>query len=236
MGEPLIRASGLSKVYGQGATAVMALADASLEIRAGDRLAILGKSGSGKSTMLNLLGGLDRPTQGTLVVDGGDLATFSRQQMANYRLTTIGFIFQSFHLVGSKSIGENCELPLILSGIPPAERRQRAFEALDAVGLRNRIHHRPADLSGGERQRAAIARALINHPKILLADEPTGNLDTANAHAITTLILNQVRQRGMTLILVTHDEELALRMTDRVLRMADGKIVRDGPPEHTLRC
>jgi putative ABC transport system ATP-binding protein len=235
MGEPLIRASGLSKVYGQGSTAVMALAAASLEIRAGDRVAILGKSGSGKSTMLNLLGGLDRPTAGQLVVDGRDLATFSRPRMAHYRLTTIGFIFQSFHLVASKSIGENCELPLILNGMPPAERRQRAFESLDAVGLRNRIHHRPADLSGGERQRAAIARALINRPKILLADEPTGNLDSANALAITELILAQVRDRGMTLILVTHDEDLAGRMTDRVLRMADGKIVRDGPPDQTLR-
>jgi ABC-type lipoprotein export system ATPase subunit len=235
MQEPLIRSTSLSKVYGKGPLAVTALAEASFVVKPGERVAILGKSGSGKSTMLNLLGGLDRPSAGSLVVSGEDLATYSRNQMAAYRLRTIGFIFQSFHLVASKSIAENCEFPLVLSRIASVERRRLASSALDAVGLLNRMHHRPADLSGGERQRAAIARALINRPTILLADEPTGNLDSANANIVTDLILTQVRQRGMTLILVTHDEELAGRMTDRVIRMADGKIVRDGPPDQTLR-
>ena len=223
----LISARSLTKTYSSGPTMVTALADATFDVPAGQRLAILGKSGSGKSTMLNLLGGLDQPTSGSLAVAGTDLATMSRSQLADYRLTKIGFIFQSFHLVPSRSVIQNVELPLMLAGQSLAERKKHASAALEAVGMGHRLTHRPSELSGGERQRTAIARALVNRPSILLADEPTGNLDSATAKTVIELILDQVRERGMTLILVTHDEELAKRTTERILRMADGRIASD---------
>ena len=223
----MIAACELTKTYGSGPTMVTALAAATFSIPAGQRLAILGKSGSGKSTVLNLLGGLDRPTSGSLNVADVDLATMTRTQLADYRLAKIGFIFQSFHLLPSRNVIQNVELPLMLAGVSPSERKKRARDALEAVGMGHRLTHRPSELSGGERQRTAIARALVNRPSILLADEPTGNLDTATAKTVIDLVLNQVRDRGMTLILVTHDEELAKRTTERILRMADGRIASD---------
>jgi len=224
---PLIVAEGLSKVYGTGATAVTALDGVSFTVEPGERIAVLGKSGSGKSTLMNLLGGLDRPTAGHLNVAGHDLYNLSRRQLAEYRLTIVGFVFQSFHLLGSRTAVENVELPLKLAGRPRRERRTIARELLEAVGMNHRADQSPTKLSGGERQRVAVARALANSPRLVLADEPTGNLDTANADAVMALLLAQVRDRGGTLILVTHDDDLAARTADRVLRMRDGRIAVD---------
>jgi predicted ABC-type transport system involved in lysophospholipase L1 biosynthesis ATPase subunit len=224
MREPAILADGLTKSYGTGPTAVAALAGVDLLVPAGERIAVIGKSGSGKSTLMNLLGGLDVPTSGTLRVAGQNLSSLSRRQLAEYRLHRVGFIFQSFNLLPQKTALENVELPLVLAGHPPAERRASAHELLAAVGLSERASHTPPQLSGGERQRVAVARSLVNRPHLLLADEPTGNLDSASAAAVMELILHQVRDRGVTLMIVTHDEELAKRSADRVIRMRDGRI------------
>jgi predicted ABC-type transport system involved in lysophospholipase L1 biosynthesis ATPase subunit len=196
-----------------------------LEIPRGERVALLGKSGSGKSTLLNLLGGLDRPASGTVEVGGRDLARLTSSGLARFRLTTVGMIFQAFNLILSRTALENVELPMIFAGRAPRERREAARRSLEAVGLGHRLGHRPAELSGGEHQRAAIARALVNEPAILLADEPTGNLDSATAGEIVELLTRYVQAHGTTLILVTHDEELAARCTDRIVRLKDGQVV-----------
>ena len=224
---PFIEARGLTKTYGSGPTAVTALAGVDFTATAGERVAVLGKSGSGKSTLMNLLGGLDTPTAGTLAVAGRDLGTLSRHQLADYRLTSVGFVFQSFHLLPTKTALENVEVPLLLAGRPRAERRAAARELLVAVGMDHRADHVPAKLSGGERQRVAVARALVNRPRLVLADEPTGNLDSASAAAVMELLLARVRDRGVTLILVTHDEDLAARSADRLVRMTDGRVVAE---------
>jgi ABC-type lipoprotein export system ATPase subunit len=197
----------------------------SLTIRHGERVALLGKSGSGKSTLLNLLGGLDRPTSGTIEVNGQDLGRLSSRQLADYRLRTVGIIFQSFNLISSRTALQNVELPMLFSGIAARQRLQQATNALEAVGLGARLHHRPTELSGGEGQRVAIARALVNDPAIVLADEPTGNLDSATAGTVMELLLGHVSRRGMTLVLVTHDEELARRSADRIVWLRDGQLV-----------
>jgi predicted ABC-type transport system involved in lysophospholipase L1 biosynthesis ATPase subunit len=227
MREPAILADGLTKSYGTGPTAVAALAGVDLLVRAGERIAVIGKSGSGKSTLMNLLGGLDAPSTGTLSVAGQNLASLSRRQLAEYRLHRVGFVFQSFNLLPHKTALENVELPLVLAGRPPAERCAAARELLAAVGLSERAGHTPPQLSGGERQRVAVARSLVNQPRLLLADEPTGNLDSASAAAVMELILQQVRERGVTLVIVTHDEELAKRSADRVIRMRDGRVATE---------
>ncbi len=229
MSDLLIRASGLTKTYGSGPTAVAALAGVDLSVSGGERVAVVGKSGSGKSTLMNLRGGLDVPSAGALSVGGRDLAALSRRQLAEYRLTSVGFVFQSFHLLQGKTALENVELPLVLAGRPPRERRAEARDLLDAVEMGHRTGHVPAQLSGGERPRVAVARALANRPRLVLADEPTGNLDSASAAAVMDLLLARVRDRGVTLVLVTHDEDLAARSADRVVRMRDGRIV--GPEE-----
>ena len=225
MPDPIIAARAVEKVYGTGTSAVAALAGLSFDIPAGQRLAILGKSGSGKSTLMNLIGGLDTPTAGALTVAGRSLGSLTRRQLADYRLASVGFVFQSFHLIASKTAAENVELPLALAGRPVADRRLAAREMLEAVGLGHRLGHHPPQLSGGECQRVAVARALVNRPAVLLADEPTGNLDSASAAAVMDLLFAQVRDRGMTLVVVTHDEELANRYAERVIRMADGRIL-----------
>jgi putative ABC transport system ATP-binding protein len=204
---------------------VAALRGVSLEIRRGEKVALLGRSGSGKSTLLNLLGGLDRATSGLIEGEGRDLGRMSGNELAQYRLEVVGMIFQSFHLVASSPILANVEMPLIFAGVAPRDRDRAARRALEAVGLGDRIHHRPAELSGGEQQRAAIARALVNDPPLVLADEPTGNLDSENAAAIMEMLDAHVRRRGATLVLVTHDEDLARRLADRVLRMKDGLLL-----------
>lgn len=222
LSEATVRVRDVTKTYGRAGTAVHALRGVSLDIQRGERVALLGKSGSGKSTLLNLLGGLDRPTTGTLEVDGRDLARLRSRELARHRLTTVGMIFQSFNLVPWRTALENVALPLIFAGRTARERQTAARQALQAVGLDQRLQHRPTELSGGEQQRVAIARALVNQPAIVLADEPTGNLDSATAAEVVTLLTDHVRAHGATMILVTHDEELARRCTERILRLQDG--------------
>jgi ABC-type lipoprotein export system ATPase subunit len=219
-----LRVEEVVKSYG-AASAVVALRGVSLEVRRGERVALLGKSGSGKSTLLNLIGGLDRPTSGRIEAGGGDLARMTGEQLAAYRLATVGMIFQAYNLIPSRTALENVELPMVLAGVAPADRRAAATAALEAVGLGGRLGHRPMELSGGEHQRVAIARALVNRPEILLADEPTGNLDSATAAEIMALLLDHLRREGTTLIMVTHDEELARQAADRIVRLRDGRVI-----------
>ena len=224
-----VRLSDVGKTYPSGAGPVHALQGVSLEVRRGERVGLLGKSGSGKSTLLNLLGGLDRPTAGVIQVGGRELGRLGGRELAHYRLTTVGMVFQAYNLIPARTALENVELPLVFAGRSPHQRRAAARRALEQVGLGHRLGHRPAELSGGEQQRVAIARALINHPAIVLADEPTGNLDSDTAAEVMDLLGDRVRQEGTTLLLVTHDEELARRRTDRVVRIKDGRLVpREG--------
>jgi predicted ABC-type transport system involved in lysophospholipase L1 biosynthesis ATPase subunit len=221
---PLVRLLDLTRIYGSPAAPVAALRGVTLTIRRGEKVALLGKSGSGKSTLLNLLGGLDHPTSGAIEVQGRDLARLSPKQLADYRLRTVGVIFQSFNLITSRTALQNVELPMLFSGVAPRRRLELASRALEAVGLGARLHHRPSELSGGEGQRVAIARALVNEPAVLLADEPTGNLDSATAQAVMDLLLGHVSGRGTTLVLVTHDEDLARRSADRIVWLRDGQL------------
>lgn len=221
---PAIRADGLTKTYGRAPAEVCALSNVTLTIDPGERVALLGKSGSGKSTLLNLIGGLDRPSVGTLQVAGKNLGALSARDLAGYRSAAIGMIFQSFNLIPSRTALENVELPMVFAGRGRKQRRSEARHTLEAVGLEGRMHHRPAQLSGGENQRVAVARALVNRPQILLADEPTGNLDSATARDVMNLILEHVENSGATLILVTHDEELARTCATRVIRLKDGRL------------
>lgn len=220
----LVTLDRVSKAYGTTAAPVHALREVTLGVEHGERIALLGRSGSGKSTLLQLLGGLDRPTAGRIGVAGHNLAALSANGLAAYRQSTVGMIFQAFHLVASRTAEQNVELPLIFAGRPRRDRRAAARAALGAVGLGHRLTHLPAELSGGERQRVAIARALVNRPALLLADEPTGNLDSATAAEVMGLVLDRVRTDGMTLILVTHDEELAGRAAERIVRLSDGRL------------
>jgi putative ABC transport system ATP-binding protein len=220
----LVTARELWREYSQGGVA--ALAGVSLDIQAGEFVALLGRSGSGKSTLLNLLGGLDRPTRGRILVAERDLATLGARELSLYRRTTVGFIFQSFNLVPTLPAWENVALPLVFAGVPRVQRRRAALEMLDKVGLGARGDHRPSQMSGGEQQRVAIARALANRPRLLLCDEPTGNLDSATSAQIMALITDAHRS-GASLVMVTHDPELARRHAGRILRMADGRIVEE---------
>jgi ABC-type lipoprotein export system ATPase subunit len=223
--ELVIQAVDVSKVYGKAGAEVHALRGVSFEVRRGERIALLGKSGSGKSTLLNLLGGLDRPSSGQIVVNGRDLAAMNADERARHRRESVGLVFQSYHLVPSRTAAQNVELPLLFTGTSPGERHRTARSMLAEVGLEHRVHHRPAELSGGERQRIALARALINRPAILLADEPTGNLDSVTAREIVELLDRQLTENQMTIVIVTHDEELAHRFARRVLRLQDGRLV-----------
>ena len=220
-----VAAEDVVKSYGPASSAVFALRGVSLHVRRGERVALLGKSGSGKSTLLHLIGGLDRPTAGSIRAGDRDLAGMTADELAAYRLTTVGMIFQAYNLVASRTALENVELPMILAGRPAGERRAAARDALAAVGLAERFQHRPTELSGGEHQRVAIARALVNRPEILLADEPTGNLDSATAFEIMSMLLDHLRRDGTTLIVVTHDEELARQSADRIIRLKDGQVL-----------
>jgi predicted ABC-type transport system involved in lysophospholipase L1 biosynthesis ATPase subunit len=224
---PAIQLIDLAKIYGRSTAPVHALRGVSLEVGRGERIGLLGKSGSGKSTLLNLLGGLDRPTFGSIHVAGHDLARLGSRRLARFRRSTVGMIFQSFNLIPSRTALQNVALPLLFADRPRRERHTIACRALEAVGLGHRLHHRPTELSGGEQQRVAVARALVNRPAILLADEPTGNLDSATSAEIMALLTEHVRAEGMTLVLVTHDEELARRSTDRIARLRDGQLVSD---------
>ena len=221
MPDPLVRTTDLHKSYGP----VSVLRGVTLDVAPGERVAVLGRSGSGKSTLLHLLGGLDVPTSGQIVVAGRDLGRISRNERAEFRLACVGIIFQAFHLIPNRLAVENVELPMAFAAVPVRQRRRQAAAALEAVGLGHRFKHRPAELSGGERQRVAVARALVNRPQLLLADEPTGNLDSATGADVMNEILQQVKSIGAALVLVTHDEELAARSSDRVLHMQDGVLV-----------
>jgi putative ABC transport system ATP-binding protein len=218
---------GLTRHYQVGGQVVRALESVDLTIPDGDYMAIMGPSGSGKSTLLHLLGCLDRPTSGSYRLDGQEVAALPEQALAQVRSRQIGFIFQFFHLVPRLTAAANVELPMILAGMPVAERRPRIAEALEAVGLSDRADHRPDQLSGGERQRVAIARATVMRPSILLADEPTGNLDRAAGGEVIEL-LERMNDDGLTFLLVTHDPEIGGRAR-RVVRLVDGRIVADGP-------
>jgi putative ABC transport system ATP-binding protein len=224
---PLIRIRGLARRYQMGADTVHALRGVSLDIERGEYLAIMGPSGSGKSTLMNLLGCLDSPTEGTYELNGKDVARMSDNELADIRNIEIGFVFQSFNLLPRSDALHNVELPLVYAGMPRAERRNRAREALAAVGLAERMHHRPNELSGGQRQRVAIARALVNKPSIILADEPTGNLDSRTGEEILALF-DALSRRGNTIIVVTHEEDVA-QHARRVVRIRDGNIAADEP-------
>jgi putative ABC transport system ATP-binding protein len=191
----------------------------------GEFIALLGASGSGKSTLLNLIAGLDRPQSGAIVVDGQNLATLNSEELAQYRRHTVGMVFQSFNLVPNMTLYENVELPMRLAEVRRRERKKRAYEALEKVGLSDRVKHRPSEMSGGEQQRAALARALVNRPKILLADEPTGNLDSKTGTEILDLIRGLNRGLQMTVLLVTHERPLAERYADRMIFLGDGKLL-----------
>jgi putative ABC transport system ATP-binding protein len=225
MDGPLIALSGIERVFHLGDSEVHALRQLDLAIAAGEYVAVMGPSGSGKSTLLNLLGLLDRPNAGTYRLEGRDVTTLSPVEQARVRSERIGFVFQSFHLVPRLTAAENVALPMVLAGIPPAERQRRVERALHDYGLANRAGHRPDQLSGGQRQRVAIARATIMQPAMLLADEPTGNLDRATGEEVMRL-LEELNGRGVTLIVVTHDVGLGERAR-RQLRMEDGWLRHD---------
>ncbi len=223
----MIKAESVSRFYGAESHRVTAVRNLSMTVDAGERVSIIGRSGSGKSTLLNLLAGLDRPSEGVLAVDDCELHKLTRHEMAQYRLNTVGIIFQAFQLIPQRNALQNVELPLIMAGVTKRGRRPRAEEWLRRVGLEHRSTHFPYELSGGEQQRVAIARALVNTPRVLLADEPTGNLDSSNAVSIMDLLMRVRRESGSTLILITHDEELAGQYTDRIIRLADGRLISD---------
>ncbi len=221
----LVRLRGVEKRYGRGDAAVAALRGVDLDVEQGEFVAVLGRSGSGKSTLLNLVAGLDRADSGTVTVGGEDLGSLSAAGLARHRAARIGMVFQSFHLLPGRSAAENVALPLVLDGVPRAERRRLAAEALDAVGLSDRASHAPSELSGGEQQRVAIARAIVRRPPLLLADEPTGNLDSATALDVMELVAALRRERGSTVVMITHEPDLAERYATRRVAMRDGRIV-----------
>jgi putative ABC transport system ATP-binding protein len=225
-GDEVIRLDGVTRVFQVGDSEVRALDGVSLTVRRGESIALMGPSGSGKSTLLNVLGCLDTPTAGRYVLDGEAVERLSDDQLADVRQRRIGFVFQAYHLVARMTAARNVELPMIFAGVPPAERRRRAEEALASVGLRHRTTHRPDQLSGGERQRVAIARSTAMRPSILLADEPTGNLDTKSGDEILA-VLQGLNAAGLTLVIVTHDPRVAAR-AGRLLRMRDGRLVEEG--------
>ena len=222
-----IRSENLCRHYRMGQSVIRAVDGVSFEIRAGEFVALLGSSGSGKSSVLNLLAGLDRPTSGSVVVQDRDLAKLSREKLAKYRLHVVGMVFQSFNLISSMTLIENVELPLRFAEVERSKRDSLAREALERVGLRARVNHRPSELSGGEQQRAALARALINRPQVLLADEPTGNLDSHTGTEIMNMVQGFNRELGMTIVMVTHERALAERYAGRMIFLADGKLIGD---------
>jgi ABC-type lipoprotein export system ATPase subunit len=228
-GTVAIRSENLSRHYRMGETLIRAVDGVSLAVRSGEFVALLGSSGSGKSSVLNLIAGLDRPTSGSVIVQDRDLAKLSREDLAKYRLHVVGMVFQSFNLISSMTLAENVELPLRFAEVDRSQRLSLASEALGRVGLRARMNHRPSELSGGEQQRAALARALINRPQLLLADEPTGNLDSHTGIEIMDMVREFNRELGMTVVMVTHERALAERYAQRLIFLADGKLIADQP-------
>jgi putative ABC transport system ATP-binding protein len=230
---PLIALRGVERCYGEGEAAVRALAGVDLTITAGEFTVVMGPSGSGKSTCMNIIGALDKPTAGACYYRGVDIAGLDRDQLALLRRHELGFIFQSFNLLPRTSALDNVMLPLVYQGVPRRERLARAQEALAQVGLADRAHHGPAQLSGGQQQRVAIARAIASAPGVILADEPTGNLDSARSAEIMGLLAHLNAERGLTILVVTHEPEIA-RWARRALWFCDGRVAHDGPPEAVL--
>jgi len=228
---PLIRADRITREYRLGETTIRAVNGLSLEVAAGEFVALLGSSGSGKSTLLNLLAGLDRPSSGAIHVANRNLADLDSAALARYRRDTVGMVFQSFNLLPRMTLEENVELPLRLAEVDRAERAARVSEALDRVRLSARAHHRPSELSGGEQQRGALARALVNRPSILFADEPTGNLDSVTGEQILLLLREIQSTLGMTIIMVTHERPLAERFANRIAMLSDGRLIDQFPTE-----
>jgi putative ABC transport system ATP-binding protein len=228
----LIEIRNLSKIYEVGEEKVYALHEVDLDIDRNEYVAIMGPSGSGKSTLMNILGCLDTPTSGSYRLAGTEIASMSDDELARIRNKEIGFVFQTFNLLARASALANVELPLIYNGTSPAERRARARAALESVGLGQRMQHRPNQLSGGQRQRVAIARALVNHPSIILADEPTGNLDSKTGEEIMRIV-ETIHAAGNTIILVTHEESIAAH-AHRIVRLLDGGIASDAPAERVV--
>jgi putative ABC transport system ATP-binding protein len=222
---PLIKTLGIARTYGTKATEVRALKGVNLTIESGEFVAIMGPSGSGKSTLMNILGLLDRSTEGRYLFLGEDVSTFSHDRLAVYRNQHIGFVFQGFNLLPRFSAIENVAIPLIYRGVRPMERRERAGALLDAIGLRDRLHHQPPQLSGGEQQRVAIARAMVGNPSLVLADEPTGALDTEKGEQILALF-QRLNNLGKTIILITHDPSVA-RHAKRIISLRDGQLIDD---------
>lgn len=223
-----IRAENVSRHYQMGSALIRAVDDVTLAVKTREFIALQGASGSGKSTLLNLMAGLDRPTSGAIIAQGRNLSELSSLELARYRSKTIGMVFQSFNLLPRMTLEENVELPLRLAEVDRGERAERVREALTRVHLEKRLGHRPGELSGGEQQRGAVARALVNRPSILFADEPTGNLDSATGEEIMELLREIQASLGMTIVLVTHERPLAERFADRIVSLADGKLVSDG--------
>ena len=228
IGEIAIRTEQVSRSYQMGDALVRAVDDVSIAIRSKEFVALLGSSGSGKSTLLNLMAGLDRPSSGAIFAHGRNLAEMSSEDLAQHRSHTIGMVFQAFNLLPRMTLEENVELPLRLAEVERADRAGRVRESVERVRLAARLTHRPSELSGGEQQRAALARALVNRPTILLADEPTGNLDSATGDAILHLLQEINESLGMTIVMVTHDRDRAARFAHRIVTMADGKLISDG--------
>jgi putative ABC transport system ATP-binding protein len=226
MDKILIQLEKLTKTYHVGETEVRALRGVSYTIREGDFLAILGPSGSGKSTMMNIIGCLDKPTSGIYIFEGEEVSTLNKNELARIRNRKIGFVFQSFNLLARTTALENAELPLIYSNIPGKEQKKRALAALASVGLQDRAHHKTNQLSGGEQQRVAIARALLNNPLLILADEPTGNLDTKTSDEIMTIFRNLNQEKGITIVMVTHEADIGAQAKKRIF-MRDGQIIRE---------
>ena len=222
----IVEAFNLKKTYLLGKVPVNALRGVNLKVESGDFLAILGPSGSGKSTLLNLIGALDKPTEGKMLIEDVDVSTLNDGQLANLR-RRIGFVFQFFNLIPRFTARENVELPMAIAGLSNADRRKRAEDLLETVGLKERMNHKPAELSGGEQQRVAIARALANNPKFLVMDEPTGNIDSKTANEIICLIKRLNEDKAVTIIMVTHDQHLASQ-SKRIVQMVDGSIIREG--------
>ncbi len=230
---PLIRLRGITKVYGSGSTTFQALKGVDLDIQRGDFLAIMGPSGSGKSTAMNTLGCLDTPSSGIYEFEGVPVQSLSRDQRARLRRRYLGFVFQGFNLLARTSAQENVELPLIYRGEPAARRHAMAARALDAVGLKGWEHHTPGELSGGQQQRVAIARAIVTQPALLLADEPTGNLDTARSQEIMALLRRLNGELGITVLMVTHEAEMAA-YARRIVHFVDGVVQSDAPNPHPV--
>ena len=224
---PLMSMKGVTKDYKLGKTLVRALRGLDMEIEKGEVVAIMGPSGSGKSTLMHMLGALDVPTDGVAMIDGSDLKDLKESRLVTFRGQKVGFVFQTFNLVQTLSALQNVELPMIFQGISKSERHRKAKDLLEKVGLADRIRHRPNELSGGERQRVAVARALANDPEIILADEPTGNLDTESGQSILDLLKQLSTRDGKTVIIVTHDPEAA-EIADRIVRLRDGCVASEG--------